>query len=142
GFAVLTGGYMAMRALGIGPAGSLLASGKLDKRDAIVLADFRTTSTDSSLGHVVSEAVRQGLSESSVLTLKQPAEIGAALTRMKRPPTAKLDSALARDVAVREGVKAFLDGEVQGVGTSGYIVTLRLIRADSGVLLASVNAAG
>jgi tetratricopeptide (TPR) repeat protein len=142
GFAVLTGGYMTMRAFGIGPAGSLLASGKLDKRDAIVLADFRTTNTDSSLGRVVSEAVRQGLSESSVLTLKQPAEIGAALARMQRAPTAKLDSALARDIAVREGVKAILDGDVAGVGTSGYIVTLRLIRADSGVLLASVNAAG
>src|SRR5581483_7715427 len=37
GFALLVAGYMALRALGLGPAGSLLASGKLAKAERVLV---------------------------------------------------------------------------------------------------------
>ncbi len=140
-FAVLIGAFMTSRALGIGPAATLLSSGRLKERERVVLADFRITNADSSLGRVVSDMVRQGLSESSAITLVPPTTLVAVLGRMQQPPSARLDLSLAREIALREGVKAIVDGEVAGVGNS-YIVTVRVVSADSGIQLASLSATG
>ena len=133
--------FMALRTLGIGPFGSLFASGRLNKHDSILLTDFRTTNVDSSLGRVVSDAVRAGLAGSSAFTLVQPAEIVSALELMQRAPTTRVDSGVARQIAQRKGIKAIVDGEVTGV-PGGYIVSIRLIRADSGGELASFRETG
>src|ERR1019366_6694762 len=92
--------FMTMRAFGIGPFGSLLAAGKLNAREPILLTDFRTTNVDSTLGRVVSDAVRAGLAGSSAFTLVSPASVTSELVLMKQPPSAKVDSALARQIAV------------------------------------------
>ena len=133
--------FMGLRAFGIGPFGSLLASGRLNRRDPILLTDFKTTNADSTLGRVVSDAVRAGLSGSSAFTLVPPASIAAALQRAQRAPESRLDLATARDIAQREGYKAIVDGEVAGVA-GGYIVSVRLVRADSGNELASFRETG
>ncbi len=140
-FIVVIAVFMAMRAFGIGPAGSLLASGKLNKSDELLLTDFRTTNTDSTLGRVVSDAVRSGLNGSSAFTLTPASRIVSAVARMKLPPETKVDSGIARQIALRDGIKAIVDGEVTGV-TGGYIVTLRLVSADSGIELASFRETG
>ena len=140
-FAVAVAMFMGLRALGIGPFGSLIASGRMSQRDPIFLTDFGTTKVDSALGRVVSDAVRAGLTGSSAFTLATPAAIAAALERTKRPPNARVDLAVAREVAQREGFKAIVDGEITGVD-GGYIVSLRLVRADSGNVLASFRETG
>ena len=140
-FVTLIAVFMTMRAFGVGPFGSLLAAGKLNAREPVILTDFRTTNVDSTLGRVVSDAVRAGLSGSSAFTLVSPASVTAALAFMKQPPSVRIDSALARQIALREGVKAIVDGEVTGVA-GGYIVSLRLVRADSGTELASFRETG
>jgi tetratricopeptide (TPR) repeat protein len=140
-FVAVIAAFMLLRALGIGPFGSLLAAGSLHQRDRILLTDFRTTNADSALGRVVSDAVRAGLAGSSAFTLVQPAEIVSALTRMKRAPGTRVDSGVAREIAQREGMKAIVDGEVTGV-PGGYIVAIRLVRADSGIELASFRETG
>ncbi len=55
---------------------------------------------------------------------------------MQRPAGSRLDLTLAREVAVREGIKAVLDGDISAVGPS-YILQVRLVSADSGVELAA-----
>ena len=140
-FVVVIGVFMAMRAFGIGPFGSLLATGALSRREPLLLTDFRTTNVDSTLGRVVSDAVRAGLSGSSVFNLVSPARIVAVLELMKQPRTARVDSAIARQIALREGIKAIVDGDVTGV-PGGYIVAIRLIRADSGTEMASFRETG
>src|SRR6185503_11268185 len=84
-FIVIIATFMGMRAAGIGPFGSLRAAGRLSQRDQILLTDFRTTNVDSTLGRVVSDAVRAGLSGSSAFTLVSPTAIVSALSRMKQP---------------------------------------------------------
>ena len=64
-----------------------------------------------------------------------------ALARSKRAPDTRIDLAVAQDLAQREGIKAIVDGEVTGVG-GGYIVSVRLVRADSGNELASFRETG
>ena len=62
-------GVHELRALGIGPFGILVASGKLKSKEPLLITDFHVTNADTSLGRVVSDAVRAGLSQSSVLSL-------------------------------------------------------------------------
>jgi len=138
-FIALVAAFMTLRALGIGPFGSLTASGAMKARATILLDDFAVTNGDSALGRVVSDAVRTSLNESSIISLMAPTEIGAALQRMQLPPTARVTGAVARQLALREGVRAIADGEVAQIGGS-YVVTVRLITADSGKELVSYRA--
>lgn len=141
GFALIVAAFMAMRGLGVGPFASLLAAGKLTSREPLLITDFAVTNVDSALGRVVSDAVRAGLSQSSVITLLPPVATASALRMMERPPLARVDLPLARQLAQRLGVKAIVDGDVTGV-TGGYIVALRLVTADSGVELWSGRETG
>jgi len=136
GFVALIIAFMVLRAFGIGPVGSLLASGKLSQRDLVLVSDFGVSRADSSVASVVAEGVRANLGESRSVKLFNPASIGASLRRMQLPPTSKIDLALARQLALREGVKAIVTGDVTGIG-NGFVIALRLVAADSGTVLAS-----
>ena len=136
GFAALIIAFMVMRAFGIGPVGSLFASGKLNQRDVVVISDFGVSRADSSVGSVVAEGVRANLAQSRSITLFNPTSVGAALKRMQLPPTSRLDLALARQLAQREGAKAIITGDVTGLG-NGFVIALKLVAADSGTVLAA-----
>jgi tRNA A-37 threonylcarbamoyl transferase component Bud32 len=135
-FIALVAVFMTMRALGIGPFGSLIAAGQFSARDRVIITDFSVSNGDSALGRVVGDAIRAGLADSRVFNLVTPADIGAALQRMQQPPAARVNLTLARQIALREGVKAIVDGDVTLVGSS-YIVATRLVTADSARELAS-----
>ncbi|MGQ0643691.1 MAG: serine/threonine-protein kinase, partial [Gemmatimonadaceae bacterium] len=62
-------GYMLLRALGIGPAGSLMAAGKLGAGETLVIADFAGPAGDSTLGSTVAEALRTDLRQSGVINV-------------------------------------------------------------------------
>jgi tetratricopeptide (TPR) repeat protein len=134
-FAAAVVAIMVLRLFGVGPAASLLAAGKLHTRERLLVIDFNA-GRDSSLSHVVTEAVRTNLGQSKIVSIMPPAAVAAALRRMERPVTAQIDLALARDIAIREGVKAIVAGNVTPLGT-GYVVSVRLVSADSGADLAA-----
>jgi tetratricopeptide (TPR) repeat protein/tRNA A-37 threonylcarbamoyl transferase component Bud32 len=136
GFAALIIAFMVMRAFGVGPVGSLFATGKLSQKDVVLVSDFGVSRADSSVGSVVAEGVRANLADSRSLTLFNPANVAAALKRMQMASTSKLDLALARQIALREGVKAIVTGDVTGLG-NGFVIALRLVAADSGTVLAA-----
>src|SRR5665213_54397 len=94
-FALLVIAWMTMRALGIGPAGSLLAPGKLSASDKVLVAEFDAPSADSSLGATIAEAVRTNLSQSRAVHIVPTSAVVAALEQMKRPDTARVDLATA-----------------------------------------------
>ena len=66
---LLAGGYMAMRTLGVGSVGTLMATGALESRSPLVLADFANRTADSTLGPSVTDAFRVDLSQSPVIRL-------------------------------------------------------------------------
>src|SRR6185503_17072493 len=134
-FIVLILGYLVTRALGIGPAGSLLAAGKLSASDKVVVAAF-DAGADSSLGSTIAEAVRTNLSQSSAVHILPTSAVVAILEQMQRPDTARVDYATAREIAQRSGAKAVVTGSLVRAG-SGYIVTAKLIEATTGNDLAS-----
>jgi hypothetical protein len=140
-FVVAIAAFMGLRASGVGPFGSLLASGKLTNKEPLLITDFGVTNADSGLGRVVSDAVRAGLTQSSVLSLVSTNAIASALRLMERPPLSRLELPLARQLAQRLGAKAIVDGEITGV-SGGYIVVVRLVTADSGAELWSSRETG
>src|SRR5712671_5333029 len=140
-FAVLglgAAGYSAMRVLGIGPVGTLVASGVLEKRDRLVLADFENRTTDSTLGPSLTEALRVDLAQSRVVRLLDGAAVGKALGRMGRKPGTALDVALARELALREGAKAVVHGQIDPVGRS-YVLSADLLAAADGTVLVTLR---
>jgi tetratricopeptide (TPR) repeat protein len=137
-FVILVGAFMLLRALGIGPFGSLLAAGTLSANDPLLVTEFRVVRGDSTLGGTISQAVRTSLEQSSAIRVVQQSTVADALQRMLKPSTAPLDLPLARELATREGIKVIVDGEVDGIGT-GYLFTLRLMSADSGRELTSFH---
>jgi DNA-binding SARP family transcriptional activator/tetratricopeptide (TPR) repeat protein len=133
---LLVGAYMAMRMLGIGPASNLIASGFLDQRERVVLADFVNHSPDSLLGGALTEALRVDLAQSPTIRLVAPDQVREAIVRMRRSQPAPLDLRLAREVAVREGLKAVIAGEINSVGPA-YVLSVKLISTESGEELAA-----
>ena len=126
-----TGGWMTLRAMGIGPAGSLMAAGKMGERERVVIAEFASPASDSLLGATITEAFRADLAQSANLSLLSDIAIRDVLRRMQRPPDSRLDFALAREIATREGMKAVIDGKVTPLG-GRYVLTARLVSAQTG----------
>jgi eukaryotic-like serine/threonine-protein kinase len=135
-FVLLVTGFMTLRALGIGPWGSLLAAGTLSADSRIVLADFTAAPEDSSLATIVSAAVRAALSQSNSIRALEVAEVSDVLQQMKRGRETRLDPAVAREVATRAGAAAVLGGRLARVG-AGYAVSLELTSTADQVSLAS-----
>ena len=141
GFGLLglgTAGYMAMRLLGIGPVGTLVASGVLAQRDRLVLAGFENRTQDSTLGTSLTEALRVDLAQSPAIRLLDAAALSQALGRMGRNPDASFDRAVAQELAQREGAKAVVRGQIDPVGR-GYVLSAELVSAADGATLVSLR---
>ncbi len=139
GFVLLIAGFMTLRALGIGAAGSLFASGKLSADDRIVLAEFTVSKEDSALAPILMEAVRAAVSQSKSIKLLAATEVAGTLEQMQRNRDTPLDLTLAREVAARTGAKGVLTGHVARIG-NGFAVSLELMSTDAGAPLASFQA--
>ncbi|MFI5230221.1 MAG: protein kinase [Gemmatimonadales bacterium] len=139
GFALIVAALMGLRPYGIGPLKSLVGSGKLRDRDKILVADFASTGSDTTLGAVVSEAVRADLGQSPIVTVVSAQTEAAALQRMQLAASTRVDTGVARAIARREGIKAFVSGDVHAMAGGGFVVTMRLVSADSGQELASFS---
>src|SRR5207302_6456242 len=130
--------YTAMRVLGIGPVGTLVASGVLKKRDRLVLADFTNRTPDTTLGRSLGEAFRVDLAQSPVVRLLDASAVADALRRMNRAPFAALDLGLARELAQREGAKAVVLGTIDPVGR-GFVLAAELVAVADGRQLVAVR---
>jgi serine/threonine-protein kinase len=138
GLGAVTAVYTAMRVLGIGPVGTLVASGVLKEREQLLLADFENRTADTTLGPSLTEAMRVDLSQSPTIRLMDQQSVREALQLMQRPNPGALTSDLAREVAERRGIKAVVTGLIDPVG-SGYLLSASLVSAADGRALAAVR---
>ena len=114
---------------------SLLTAGTLARKDRLLVNDFANLAADSTLAAAVTEVLRVDLTQSPFVTVLTPRQVRTTLTRMERKPEIAVDDSVAREVALRMGVKAFVTGSVARVA-SAYTVTVQLVAAQSGELLA------
>ncbi|MEJ2678295.1 MAG: BTAD domain-containing putative transcriptional regulator [Gemmatimonadota bacterium] len=120
----------------LGGPRSLVATGHLEPRDTVVLADVEPAGTDTVLADAITEALRVDLTRSQVVTLLGEGPLMEALERMQRSSGERLTGGLARELAIRDGLKAVIDGRIAAVGT-GYVITARVVEPESGEILAA-----
>jgi tetratricopeptide (TPR) repeat protein len=132
------GVYQALGARGIGPGASLVGAGRLKERDRIVVADFQNRTTDSTLGASLTEAFRIDLAQTPLVSVLSASEAQSALARMGREAGTALDTAVARELALREGAKAYVAGDVSAVGGS-YTLVARVVSAEDGAELVALR---
>ena len=135
GLGLLATLYMVTRALGIGPAATLVSSGVLAEQAQIVLADFEDRTGDSTLASALTEAFRVDLGQSRIVTLMPEGDVAAALMRMRHSPAGHFDLEIARQLAIREGTSAVVTGEINRAG-AGFVLTVSLVEPASGNELA------
>jgi tetratricopeptide (TPR) repeat protein len=129
-FGAATAVWMVLRGAGVGSAGTLVAKGLIDDGGRVVLADF---SGDSALAAVATMAVRVDLGQSDVVSVAEPPYVAAVLERMavNLEPGAPLSAELAREAAIREGLKAVISGDVATVA-GNHVISVRVTSAESG----------
>ena len=140
GFGVLVAGVMFSRNAGIGPFASLLSKGTLQAQERVLFTNLDVTGIDSSLASAISVAARTALQQSRAISVMTSEQVQQALTRMRKPGNERVDLALGRELATREGVRALVAGYVAPAGGQ-FAVSLRLVSADSGRELAEAHRA-
>ncbi|MGH7476437.1 MAG: BTAD domain-containing putative transcriptional regulator [Longimicrobiales bacterium] len=101
--------------------------------DVILVAD---AVRDTVLGDFISERLRQVLSRSPRLTVMGRPAIEPVLQRMGQPAQSRLVPDVAREVALREGLKAFVRVDVLASGEGRYL-SAALVSVANGELLDS-----
>jgi eukaryotic-like serine/threonine-protein kinase len=132
------GAFMGLRNAGIGPLGSLVAAGKVEEQERILIADFRAAGGDTALANVVTEAFRIDFARSTLVRAVEPNAVRNALQRMERTDAVRLDEELAFEMARRDGINVVLTGEV-AEAAAGHVLSARLMAASTGEVLAAVR---
>lgn len=111
----------------------------LTAKDTIVLAEFTNTTDDP----VFNDTLRQGtlvqLEQSPFLSIITDGQVADALHRMGLNPGTELTPDVAREVCLRTGSAAVLNGNIAQVG-SQYDLSLRAVACVDGAALASTEA--
>ena len=82
---------------------TLLSTGVFKEREPVLIAEFENRTQDSMVGPAVTEAFRIDFAGSPVVSVVPAPKVSEALERMRRPPTTRLDAALARESACNGG---------------------------------------
>ena len=85
-------------------------------RDWILVADFDNQTAEAVFDHSLATAFTIGLRQSSYANVVPRARIDEALGRMQRKDAPRIDEALGREIAVREGARALLVPAISRVG--------------------------
>jgi tetratricopeptide (TPR) repeat protein len=100
----------------------------------VLVTDFVSHTEDPLLGDAVAQALRVELARAPSVRVVGAASLVQALGRMRRGPETRLDLPLARELAVREGIPAVIDGAVRRTG-AGYLISAVLVEGASGEVI-------
>ncbi len=106
-------------------------SSALTEQDTLVLADFNNTTGETIFDSTLKEALRVQLEQSPFLNVLSDQKTRQSLSYMGRPRDTKLTSDVVREVCLRTGGKAFVDGSISGLGNH-YVVLLQAVNCQTG----------
>ena len=108
---------------------------RLTDKDTIVLTDFANSTGDAVFDGTLKTALNVTLRQSPFLNVLSDSEVANTLQHMTRPADAKLTPAVARELCLRAGSKAYLAGSIGSLG-SEYVLDLKAVNCQSGDTLA------
>jgi eukaryotic-like serine/threonine-protein kinase len=111
----------------------------LTGKDSILLADFVNTTGDAVFDGTLKQALAVQLEQSPYLNLLPESRIKKTLGFMGRSPDERITNEIAREICIRDGVKAMLTGSIATLGTH-YVITLSAVNAQTGDVLAREEA--
>ena len=115
------------------------AAAALTEKDIIVLADFDNKTGDTVFDDALKQAFAVELGQSPFLNVMSDRKVAETLGMMGRPANQHITSNIARELCLRTGSKAVLDGEISSLG-SHYLINLNAVACSSGDTLAKEQA--
>jgi eukaryotic-like serine/threonine-protein kinase len=107
----------------------------LTARDTIVLADFLNSTGDPVFDSTLKVALAVALEQSPFLKMFPDERAHEDLLLMQRSPAEGISRSLARQIAQREQLKAFVTGSITSLGRH-YVVGLEAVNAETGDVMA------
>ncbi|HYK20802.1 MAG TPA: serine/threonine-protein kinase [Pyrinomonadaceae bacterium] len=111
----------------------------LTEKDTILLADFVNTTGDPVFDGTLKQALAVQLDQSPFLNILSQERVREALRYMGRSPDERVTQDMAREICVRQGIKAFLVGTISSLG-SDYVISLEAVNAQTGDAIAREQA--
>jgi serine/threonine-protein kinase len=105
-----------------------------EQRDWILIADFANRTGDTMFDGSLDRAFAVGIQQSRYVNVFPRSRIGETLVYMERDPSTPVGDALAREVALRRGVRVVVTPEISRLG-SRYSLTTSVIEPQSGDVL-------
>jgi len=107
----------------------------LTERDSIVVADVVNTTGEPVFDGTLKEALTVQLEQSPYLNILPESRVREALRYMGLSLDERISNDVAREICLREGVKAMVTGSISSLG-SHYVITLAALNAQTGEALA------
>ncbi len=112
---------------------------KLTDKDTIVLADFSNTTGDAVFDGTLRQGLAVQLEQSPFLSIVSDQSIQQTLRLMGQPADAKLTPEISREICLRTGSTAVINGSIAQFGTQ-YSLILKAVNCMNGESLASTEA--
>ena len=109
---------------------------KLTDKDTIVLGDFANRTNDPAFDGALKQALSVELEQSPFLNVLSDKKVSDTLRMMGRPANERLVADTGRELCLRTGSTALLDGAISSLG-SHYLIGLNGIACNSGDTLAN-----
>ena len=103
----------------------------LTEKDLILLADFENKTTDEIFDSTLKQGLAIQLRQSPFLGLFPEERVRQTLRLMKRSPDERVTTRIAREICVRNNLKALIAGSIAPLG-SHYVITLEAIYGQTG----------
>jgi eukaryotic-like serine/threonine-protein kinase len=102
----------------------------LTERDTILLADFENQTGEAVFDGTLKQGLAVQLGQSPFLSILPEARVKETLRLMGRAGEGQITPDIAREICVRQGVKAFIKGSIAPLG-SHYVITLEAVNAQA-----------
>ncbi|MFO7733050.1 MAG: tetratricopeptide repeat protein, partial [Candidatus Aminicenantes bacterium] len=109
------------------------------ERDWILITDFDNKTGEEVFDAGLETALTVSIQQSQYVNVFPPGRVQEALRRMRREGVTRIDEAVGREVALREGIKALLVGGIGRVGDE-YLLSAKLVDPDSQAIVFSGSA--
>jgi eukaryotic-like serine/threonine-protein kinase len=103
----------------------------LSEKDSILITDFVNTTADPVFDGTLKKALAVDLEQSPYLNVFPEQKIRQTLQFMGRSPGDRITTDVGREVSLRDGIKAMLNGSIDSVGGQ-YVITLEATNVSSG----------
>jgi serine/threonine-protein kinase len=107
-----------------------------DERDWIVIADLENGTGDPVFDRSLNTALTVAIDQSRYVNVYPRARVAETLGRMGRAANELLAPDLAREIAVRENIRAVLAFAIAGIDST-YVLTTRIVEPETGVAVES-----